>query len=154
MSIRLSPIDTSLLRVDVVTTPASASSLWRIAYGLYRRVLGTLRTDTLGLRGESRARDGWRELRPVFAERAGDEEREKPELSLEELESEAAGLLPDRHAMSLIDASVTIPAIPALAAECSPIPSGSLLPSRSRATRAWMARANTSLLPSPPGSRF
>jgi len=41
----------------------------------------------------------------------------RPELSLEELESEAVGSLPDRQAMSLIDASVTIPANPALAAD-------------------------------------
>ncbi len=47
----------------------------------------------------------------------GDEERDEPELSLEELESEAAGSLPDREAMSVIDASVTIPADPALAAD-------------------------------------
>ncbi len=48
---------------------------------------------------------------------SGDEERDEPELSLEELESEAAGSLPDRQAMSLIDASVTITATPALAAD-------------------------------------
>ena len=47
----------------------------------------------------------------------GDEERDEPELSLEELESEAAGWLPDRQAMSVIDANVTIPADPALAAD-------------------------------------
>jgi hypothetical protein len=47
----------------------------------------------------------------------GDGERDEPELSLEELESEAAGSLPDREAMSVIDASVTIPADPALAAD-------------------------------------
>jgi hypothetical protein len=47
----------------------------------------------------------------------GDEERDEPELSHEELESQAAGSLPDREAMSVIDASVTIPADPALAAD-------------------------------------
>jgi hypothetical protein len=39
------------------------------------------------------------------------------ELSLEELEAESSGMLPDRQAMSLIDASVTIPANPSLAAD-------------------------------------
>ena len=47
----------------------------------------------------------------------GDEDQDQPELSLEELESQAAESLPDRRAMSLIDASVTIPADPAIAAD-------------------------------------
>ncbi|MBA3420779.1 MAG: hypothetical protein H0U12_02615 [Thermoleophilaceae bacterium] len=47
----------------------------------------------------------------------GEEEQDDSELSLEELEAEAAGTLPDRQAMSLIDASVTIPANPSLAAD-------------------------------------
>jgi hypothetical protein len=41
----------------------------------------------------------------------------KEELSPEQLEAEAPGELPDRHEMSLIDANVTIPASPALAAD-------------------------------------
>lgn len=49
----------------------------------------------------------------------GDEAREKrdtDELSLEELESEDGTELPDREAMSLLDASVAIPVNPAVAA--------------------------------------
>jgi hypothetical protein len=52
--------------------------------------------------------------------RAGEREQEDQdgsELSLEELEAEAGEVLPDRQAMSLIDASVTIPANPSLAAD-------------------------------------
>ena len=44
-------------------------------------------------------------------------EQEDAGLSLEELEAEASETLPDRQAMSLIDASVTIPANPSLAAD-------------------------------------
>jgi hypothetical protein len=47
----------------------------------------------------------------------GAEEQDDAELSLEELEAEAGETLPDRQAMSLIDASVTIPANPSLAAD-------------------------------------
>lgn len=47
----------------------------------------------------------------------GGEEHDDAGLSLEELEAEAGGALPDRQAMSLIDASVTIPANPSLAAD-------------------------------------
>ncbi len=47
----------------------------------------------------------------------GAEEQDDAELSLEELEAEAGEALPDRQAMSLIDASVTIPANPSLAAD-------------------------------------
>ena len=42
---------------------------------------------------------------------------EDGELSLDELEAESAGELPDRHAMSVIDSSVTIPVNPAIAAD-------------------------------------
>ena len=44
------------------------------------------------------------------------EERDTDELSLEELESEEGTELPDREAMSLLDASVAIPVNPAVAA--------------------------------------
>ncbi len=47
----------------------------------------------------------------------GAQEQDDAELSLEELEAEGAETLPDREAMSLIDASVTIPANPSLAAD-------------------------------------
>ena len=47
----------------------------------------------------------------------GAEQQGEAELSLEELEAEVGGALPDRRAMSLIDASVTIPANPSLAAD-------------------------------------
>ncbi len=47
----------------------------------------------------------------------GEKEQDDSDLSVEELEAEAAGALPDRQAMSLIDASVTIPASPSLAAD-------------------------------------
>ncbi|MBA3840995.1 MAG: hypothetical protein H0X55_11995, partial [Thermoleophilaceae bacterium] len=44
------------------------------------------------------------------------EERDTDELSLEELEGEEGTELPDREAMSLLDASVAIPVNPAVAA--------------------------------------
>lgn len=47
----------------------------------------------------------------------GEKEGDDSDLSAEELEAEAAGALPDRQAMSLIDANVTIPASPSLAAD-------------------------------------
>ncbi|MDQ3320816.1 MAG: hypothetical protein M3515_11450 [Actinomycetota bacterium] len=47
----------------------------------------------------------------------GEDQQDDSELSLEELEAQAAGTLPDRQAMSLIDANVTIPASPSLAAD-------------------------------------
>lgn len=47
----------------------------------------------------------------------GEEEKDDSELSLEELEAEAGATLPDRQAMSLIDANVTIPVSPSLAAD-------------------------------------
>lgn len=46
----------------------------------------------------------------------GRERRDTDELSLEELESEHGTELPDREAMSLLDASVAIPVNPAVAA--------------------------------------
>ncbi len=47
----------------------------------------------------------------------GEDELDDSELSLDELEAQATGTLPDRQAMSLIDANVTIPASPSLAAD-------------------------------------
>lgn len=47
---------------------------------------------------------------------AREEERDSDELGLEELEGEDATALPDREAMSLLDASVAIPVNPAVAA--------------------------------------
>lgn len=44
-------------------------------------------------------------------------ERDTDELSLEELENEEGSELPDREAMSLLDASVAIPVNPAVAAD-------------------------------------
>jgi hypothetical protein len=44
------------------------------------------------------------------------EEAPKPELSREELEAQAAEELPDREAMSLVDANVAIPVNAAVAA--------------------------------------
>ncbi len=53
--------------------------------------------------------------KPPEAQRASSEE--EGELSMEELEAQAAEELPYRRAMSLIDSDVTIPVDPAIAAD-------------------------------------
>ena len=53
----------------------------------------------------------------AYGDRDPDKAERKDELSEEELESERGGALPDREALSVLNADVAIPADPAIAAD-------------------------------------